>query len=180
MGCSGINSKIEKLKEYQKLLEDDIRDYELYLQNKDAKIEELNSQIAREENEIRANKHTYTQQQKIDKAKKLIPLLNEKFRLDWVTNYTRKFTGTLRDNLNLIEKKIQQMKFHRNIKKANEIIDDIGEYDTQEEIKINLNTMMRETENTKREIELMDTGRKAINKEMGMPDMDTYLKNLFS
>ena len=180
MGCSGINSKIEKLKEYQKLLVKDIGEYESDVLEKDAKIEGLNSQITREENEIRANKHTYTQQQKIDKAKKLIPLLNEKFRLDWVTNYTRKFTGTLRDNLNLIEKKIQQMKFHRNIKKANEIIDDIGEYDTQEEIKINLNTMMRETENTKREIELMDTGRKAINKEMGIPDMDAHLKELFN
>ena len=109
-----------------------------------------------------------------------MPLLYEKFRIEWIINYKEKFTGVLNDNSKLIEKKIQQLKFHRTIKKANEIIEDIGEYDTQEEIKINLNSMMRETANTKKEIELMDSGSKVINKGKEMPDMDTYLKNLFN
>ena len=151
-----------------------------HILRKKKKIDELNNQIIREEKEIRANKHLDTQQQKIDKAKQLMPLLYEKFRIEWIINYTEKFTGVLNDNSKLIEKKIQQLKFHRNIKKANEIIEDIGEYDTQEEIKINLNSMMRETANTKKEIELMDSGSIVINKGKEMPDMDTYLKNLFN
>ena len=180
MGCGGLNSKIGKLEEFKKLLEKDIQDYEMYLKIKDSKISELNSQITTEENEIRANKHYYTKQQKIDKAKQLMPLLFEKYRIEWLANYTRKFTDTLKFNSELIEKKIQQMKFHRNIKKANEIASEFGKYDTEEEIKINLNTMINEAESTKREIELMDTGKKAITKEMGMPDIDTHLKELFS
>ena len=178
MGCSAIG-KTGKLEEYKKQLEGDIRDYEIYLQEKDSKIEQLNSQLANEEKEIRANKHSYTQQQKIDKAKKLMPILIEKFRIEWLANYTRKFTQTLKLNLEMVEKKIQQMKLHRNIKKANEIAKEFDD-DTEEEIKININMMMNETEKTKKEIELLSAGNKAINKEMGMPDIDSYLKNLFS
>ena len=178
MGCTAI-SKIKKLEEYKKLLEKDIENYESYIKLKDSKIEELKSQLTQEENEIRANKHSYTQQQKIDKAKKIMPILIEKFRMEWLVNYTRKFTETLKLNLEMVEKKIQQMKLHRNIKKANEIAKEFDD-DTEEEIKININMMMNETEKTKKEIELMNAGNKAINKEMGMPDMDSYLKNLFN
>ena len=179
MGCSAIG-KIGKLEEYKKQLEGDIRDYEIYLQEKDSKIEQLNSQLANEEKEIRANKHSYTQQQKIDKAKKLMPILIEKFRIESLANYTRKFTQTLKLNLEMIEKKIQQMKFHRNLKKANEIAKEFDDVDTEEEIKINLNSMMNENAKTKKEIELMNSGIIAINKDKGMPDIDSYLKNLFN
>ncbi len=34
MGCSGINSKIDNLNKYQKLLEKDITGYESYLKEK--------------------------------------------------------------------------------------------------------------------------------------------------
>ena len=107
-------------------------------------------------------------------------MLIEKFRMEWLANYTRKFTEILKHNLEMVEKKIQQMKFHRSLKRANEIAKDSDGIDTDEEIKINLNLMMNETEKTKKEIELMNAGNKAINKEMGMPDMDSYLKNLFN
>ena len=179
MGCSAL-SKIGKLEEYKKLLEQDIKDYEIYLKEKDSKIEALNSQLANEEKEIRANKHSYTKQQKIDKAKKLMPILIEKFRIEWLANYTRKFTETLKNNLETIEKKIQQMKLNRNLKRANEIIKEFDDVDTGEEIKINLNLMMNENQKTKKEIELMDSGNNAINKEKGMADIDSYLKNLLN
>ena len=72
------------------------------------------------------------------------------------------------------------MKLHRNLKKANEIMKDIDDDDPGEEIKINLNLMMNEIQKTKQEIESIDSGNNAINKEKGMIDIDSYLKNLLN
>ena len=72
------------------------------------------------------------------------------------------------------------MKLHRNLKKANEIMEEFNEVDTGEEIKINLNLMMNETQKTKQEIESIESGNNAIIKEKGMVDIDSYLKNLLN
>ena len=182
MGCC-IEQKVKedpiiKLTRLRNQIMTTIEINKVKIDNADKEIQELNEKIKIGENDLRQNQYSYTDLEKQNKAKKLLELQKDRQRAQQNRDSLAAYNETLKNNENTIKAKIEEIRNYEQINKGNEVIGELGEINTADAIQKNIENIMKEQENQKKNMQILKIGDGAINAELGIKNEDDYLKSL--
>ena len=89
------------------------------------------------------------------------------------------FNQILKDNLNNVEIKSMKLKNKENLERINTLINDVRDVSTKDDLEKNINILLNENENNNEEIQILDSGNRALNPEIEKKVND-YINNLLS
>ena len=185
--CFQAKSKRDKLKYQEK--RDKLNNLKLLLstaiQEKEKEILEIpksldarETQIKKTEKALKNYPHDY-ESKKTERIEKLKTYLydqqQDKIRYKCLNAYIQ----ILKENLNNVEMKLMKLKNKGNLETINNIMYDVGEVDTKEDLEKNINLLLKEKKFDNEEIQIIDSGNKVLNSDM-KAEIDNYVNNLFS
>ena len=182
MGCC-IEQKVKedpiiKLTRLRNQIMTTIEINKVKIDNADKEIQEFNEKIKIGENDLRQNQYSYTDLEKQNKAKKLLELQKDRQRAQQNRDSLAAYNETLKNNENTIKAKIEEIRNYEQIDKGNQVIGELGEINTADAIQKNIENIMKEQENQKKNMQILKIGDGAINAELGIKNEDDYLKSL--
>ena len=177
VSCCG-ESKRDKLKNLQSLLSEEIKEKEKEIREVQGYLLLIEIEIKKSEKNIKNFPNDY-ESNKLQKIQTLKNYLYDKERFKLKLKYLEAYNQILKENLNNIEIKIMKLKNKEHLKKINNIIDDVGDVSTKEELENNINLLLKEKQIDNEEIRLLENGHKVLNSEISK-EIDNYINNLFS
>ena len=130
-------------------------------------IQEINDEIKQLENDIVQNQYSYSEAEKLQKAQKIIELKTDLQRAQKTLNLINPNNENLKNNITMINSKIQEIETNRITKMENDIMTKIGDTDPTPALKKNIEYIMEQIEKDNKIIEMLNNGNKAINPDVG-------------
>jgi chromosome segregation ATPase len=130
-------------------------------------IQEINDEIKQLENDIVQNQYSYSEAEKLQKAQKIIELKSDLQRAQKTLNLINPNNENLKNNITMINSKIQEIETNRITKMENDIMTKIGDTDPTPALKKNIEYIMKQIEKDNKIIEMLNNGNKAINPDVG-------------
>ena len=130
-------------------------------------IQEINEEIKQLENDIVQNQYSYSEAEKLQKAQKIIELKSDLQRAQKTLNLINPNNENLKNNITMINSKIQEIETNRITKMENDIMTKIGDTDPTPALKKNIEYIMEQIEKDNKIIEMLNNGNKAINPDVG-------------
>ena len=130
-------------------------------------IQEINDEIKQLENDIVQNQYSYSEAEKLQKAQKIIELKSDLQRAQKTLNLINPNNENLKNNITMINSKIQEIETNRITKMENDIMTKIGDTDPTPALKKNIEYIMEQIEKDNKIIEMLNNGNKAINPDVG-------------
>ena len=130
-------------------------------------IKEINEEIKQLENDIVQNQYSYSEAEKLQKAQKIIELKSDLQRAQKTLNLINPNNENLKNNITMINSKIQEIETNRITKMENDIMTKIGDTDPTPALKKNIEYIMKQIEKDNKIIEMLNNGNKAINPDVG-------------
>ena len=130
-------------------------------------IQEINDEIKQLENDIVQNQYSYSEAEKLQKAQKIIELKTDLQRAQKTLNLINPNNENLKNNITMINSKIQEIETNRITKMENDIMTKIGDTDPTPALKKNIEYIMKQIEKDNKIIEMLNNGNKAINPDVG-------------
>ena len=130
-------------------------------------IKEINEEIKQLENDILQNQYSYSEAEKLQKAQKIIELKSDLQRAQKTLNLINPNNENLKNNITMINSKIQEIETNRITKMENDIMTKIGDTDPTPALKKNIEYIMKQIEKDNKIIEMLNNGNKAINPDVG-------------
>ena len=130
-------------------------------------IQEINDEIKQLENEIVQNQYSYSEAEKLQKAQKIIELKTDLQRAQKTFDLLNPNNENLKNNITMINSKIQEIETNRITKMENDIMTKIGDTDPTPALKKNIEYIMEQIEKDNKIIEMLNNGNKAINPDVG-------------
>ena len=186
MGCSGIkvkeekdyNEDINKLNALHKRIESTITENESTIDICEKDIATKDNEIKQGENDLRQNQYSYSDLEKKAKAKNLFELRQERQRVQKKLNLLKANNDNLQNNLTMVESKIEEIRNFIINRKTDNIIKEIGNIDTGEVLRKNIENIL---EQQKRDIEIIEASKK-LNKillgDMEFNSLDDYMEHI--
>ena len=140
------------------------------------KISDYDSQIKEKDAEIMQYQYSLNEDEKLLKAKKVIILRNDRDREQRQLNSLYAFNETLKNNLDLVKNKIEELEMYINAKKANKIMKQLGILDTNQTFIENAEIILAGRDKTGQIIKGLTNGNSCLNE--GIQSPDDYLKSL--
>ena len=140
------------------------------------KISDYNSQIKEKDAEIMQYQYSLNEDEKLLKAKKVIILRNDRDREQRQLNSLYAFNETLKNNLDLVKNKIEELEMYINAKKANKIMKQLGILDTNQTFIENAEIILAGRDKTGEIIKGLTNANSCLNE--GIQSPDDYLKSL--
>ena len=130
-------------------------------------IQEINDEIKQLENDIVQNQYSYSEAEKLQKAQKIIELKTDLQRAQKAFDLLNPNNENLKNNITMINSKIQEIETNRITKMENDIMTKIGDTDPTPALKKNIEYIMEQIEKDNKIIEMLNNGNKAINPDVG-------------
>ena len=130
-------------------------------------IQEINDEIKQLENDIVQNQYSYSEAEKLQKAQKIIELKTDLQRAQKAFDLLNPNNENLKNNITMINSKIQEIETNRITKMENDIMTKIGDTDPTPALKKNIEYIMKQIEKDNKIIEMLNNGNKAINPDVG-------------
>lgn len=141
-------------------------------------LEKIEAAIKQGENDIKQNQYSYSDSEKQTKVKKLIDLQKDRAREQKSLDALRTYNETLKNNLTMLNSKIEEVRNAQQIKEGNDLMKELGSLDTGETLRQNIENVMIENQRQEDNIKIMQNGNNALNSDLGIQNPDDYLKSL--
>ena len=138
------------------------------LEKSEGEITKLSNQITQEQDEIKQFSHSFSKDELEIRAKKLIALENDKDREKQKYDRLNKYNELLKNNLNSVESKINELEFHKDIEDTNGVLNNL--IDTSKVISDNAVKIMLTNENDEGIIGQLTAANGAITGNKKTPD----------
>ena len=172
MGCftTKILDPEEQIRQLTKLKNDvttTIETNDIRISGIQQQIQEINEEIKQLENDIVQNQYSYSEAEKLQKAQKIIELKTDLQRAQKAFDLLNPNNENLKNNITMINSKIQEIETNRITKMENDIMTKIGDTDPTPTLKKNIEYIMEQIEKDNKIIEMLNNGNKAINPDVG-------------
>ena len=180
MGCSGTKVKEDptmKLERLKAKVMTTISNNDIKISKLEKDISNMEAQIKQGEADLKQNQYSYSETEKINKAKRLIDLKKDQQRNQKSLDSLRTYNETLKNNLDMLKKKIEEIRNNKQIQEGNELMNELKDLDNGETLQANLNNLMIERQKEEENMQIMKNGNNAINNDLGINE-DEYLKRI--
>ena len=172
MGCftTKILDPEEQIRQLTKLKNDvttTVETNDVKISGLQQQIKEINEEIKQLENDIVQNQYSYSEAEKLQKAQKIIELKTDLQRAQKTFDLLNPNNENLKNNITMINSKIQEIETNRITKMGNDIMTKIGDTDPTPALKKNIEYIMKQIEKDNKIIEMLNNGNKAINPDVG-------------
>ena len=182
MGCLSAddrdNDAVSKLTSLKGRVMTTIQVNDIKIAKSEKELEKIEAQIKQGENDIKQNQYSYSDSEKQTKVKKLIDLQKDRAREQKSLDALRTYNETLKNNLTMLNSKIEEVRNAQQIKEGNDLMKELGSLDTGETLRQNIENVMMENQRQEDNIKIMQNGNNALNSDLGIQNPDDYLKSL--
>ena len=182
MGCLSAddrdNDAVSKLTSLKGRVMTTIQVNDIKIAKSEKELEKIEAAIKQGENDIKQNQYSYSDSEKQTKVKKLIDLQKDRAREQKSLDALRTYNETLKNNLNMLNSKIEEVRNAQQIKEGNDLMKELGSLDTGETLRQNIENVMIENQRQENNIKIMQNGNNALNSDLGIQNPDDYLKSL--
>ena len=186
MGCSFIkvkeekdyNEDINKLNDLNKRIESTITENESTIEICEKDIAQKDNEIKQGEDDLRQNQYSYSDSEKKAKAKNLFELKQDRQRVQKKLNLLKANNDNLKNNLTMIESKIEEIKNFKINRKTDNIIKEIGNIDTGEILRKNIENILEQQKRNKKIIEASEKLNKVLLGDMEFNSLDDYMEHI--
>ena len=182
MGCLSAddrdNDAVSKLTSLKGRVMTTIQVNDIKIAKSEKELEKIEAAIKQGENDIKQNQYSYSDSEKQTKVKKLIDLQKDRAREQKSLDALRTYNETLKNNLTMLNSKIEEVRNAQQIKEGNDLMKELGSLDTGETLRQNIENVMMENQRQEDNIKIMQNGNNALNSDLGIQNPDDYLKSL--
>ena len=185
MGCSSppntkesIQEKISKLRQLKNSVSSSIEINKSKIQKIEEEIQRLDTAIKVGEDDLRQNQHSYSEQEIKLKGKKLFDLQKDRQRLQKSLNLTSANNENLKNNLAMIESKIDELTNYIQLHAGDKVMKEIGNIDTGDALQKNIAEVLRQQQKDDEQLGILEAGNRAANAGLGINNADDYLKQI--
>ena len=182
MGCLSAddrdNDAVSKLTSLKGRVMTTIQVNDIKIAKSEKELEKIEAQIKQGENDIKQNQYSYSDSEKQTKVNKLIDLQKDRAREQKSLDALRTYNETLKNNLTMLNSKIEEVRNAQQIKEGNDLMKELGSLDTGETLRQNIENVMMENQRQEGNIKIMQNGNNALNSDLGIQNPDDYLKSL--
>ena len=182
MGCLSAddrdNDAVSKLTSLKGRVMTTIQVNDIKIAKSEKELEKIEAAIKQGENDIKQNQYSYSDSEKQTKVNKLIDLQKDKAREQKSLDALRTYNETLKNNLTMLNSKIEEVRNAQQIKEGNDLMKELGSLDTGETLRQNIENVMMENQRQEGNIKIMQNGNNALNSDLGIQNPDDYLKSL--
>ena len=182
MGCLSAddrdNDAVSKLTSLKGRVMTTIQVNDIKIAKSEKELEKINAAIKQGENDIKQNQYSYSDSEKQTKVNKLIDLQKDRAREQKSLDALRTYNETLKNNLTMLNSKIEEVRNAQQIKEGNDLMKELGSLDTGETLRQNIENVMMENQRQEGNIKIMQNGNNALNSDLGIQNPDDYLKSL--
>ena len=182
MGCLSAddrdNDAVSKLTSLKGRVMTTIQVNDVKIAKSEKELEKIEAQIKQGENDIKQNQYSYSDSEKQTKVKKLVDLQKDRAREQKSLDALRTYNETLKNNLTMLNSKIEEVRNAQQIKEGTDLMKELGSLDTGETLRQNIENVMIENQRQEDNIKIMQNGNNALNSDLGIQNPDDYLKSL--
>ena len=182
MGCLSADDRgedaVSKLTSLKGRVMTTIQLNDIKIAKSEKELEKIEAQIKQGENDIKQNQYSYSDSEKQTKVNKLIDLQKDRAREKKSLDALRTYNETLKNNLTMLNSKIEEVRNAQQIKEGNDLMKELGSLDTGETLRQNIENVMMENQRQEDNIKIMQNGNNALNSDLGIQNPDDYLKSL--
>ena len=182
MGCLSAddrdNDAVSKLTSLKGRVMTTIQLNDIKIAKSEKELEKIEAAIKQGENDIKQNQYSYSDSEKQTKVNKLIDLQKDRAREQKSLDALRTYNETLKNNLTMLNSKIEEVRNAQQIKEGNDLMKELGSLDTGETLRQNIENVMMENQRQVDIIKIMQNGNNALNSDLGIQNPDDYLKSL--
>ena len=182
MGCLSAddrdNDAVSKLTSLKGRVMTTIQLNDIKIAKSEKELEKIEAQIKQGENDIKQNQYSYSDSEKQTKVKKLVDLQKDRAREQKSLDALRTYNETLKNNLTMLNSKIEEVRNAQQIKEGTDLMKELGSLDTGETLRQNIENVMIENQRQEDNIKIMQNGNNALNSDLGIQNPDDYLKSL--
>ena len=182
MGCLSAddrdNDAVSKLTSLKGRVMTTIQLNDIKIAKSEKELEKIEAAIKQGENDIKQNQYSYSDSEKQTKVNKLIDLQKDRAREQKSLDALRTYNETLKNNLTMLNSKIEEVRNAQQIKEGNDLMKELGSLDTGETLRQNIENVMMENQRQEDNIKIMQNGNNALNSDLGIQNPDDYLKSL--
>ena len=182
MGCLSAddrdNDAVSKLTSLKGRVMTTIQVNDIKIAKSEKELEKIEAAIKQGENDIKQNQYSYSDSEKQTKVNKLIDLQKDRAREQKSLDALRTYNETLKNNLTMLNSKIEEVRNIQQIKEGGDLMKELGSLDTGETLRQNIENVMIENKRQEDNIKIMQNGNNALNSDLGIQNPDDYLKSL--
>ena len=182
MGCLSAddrdNDAVSKLTSLKGRVMTTIQLNDIKIAKSEKELEKIEAAIKQGENDIKQNQYSYSDSEKQTKVNKLIDLQKDRAREQKSLDALRTYNETLKNNLTMLNSKIEEVRNIQQIKEGGDLMKELGSLDTGETLRQNIENVMMENQRQEGNIKIMQNGNNALNSDLGIQNPDDYLKSL--
>ena len=182
MGCLSADDRgedaVSKLTSLKGRVMTTIQVNDIKIAKSEKELEKIEAAIKQGENDIKQNQYSYSDSEKQTKVKKLVDLQKDRAREQKSLDALRTYNETLKNNLTMLNSKIEEVRNAQQIKEGNDLMKELGSLDTGETLRQNIENVMIENQRQEDNIKIMQNGNNALNSDLGIQNPDDYLKSL--
>ena len=181
MGCSGTKVKEDKTAKLTRLqgnLASTIERNKIKINQLETEISKLDSQIKFAESDLKQNQSSYSESEMKNKAKQVLEKMKDRQRKQKELDNLRAFTETQKNNLNMANGKIEEIRNAQQIQEGNELMEDLKDFNTAGVLQQNIQNIMVEDQKQREQLAIMNNGNNALMDGLPANNADDYLKQL--
>ena len=179
MGCDNepktldINDLIKQKSSFS----DQISENKAKIDNYEKELQNIQNQIKQGENDIKLKQYQYSKEELQSKAKKLISLKRDEIRTQKSISYLMTMNETLKNNLESLERKINEYYSLKELEKGNELMKQINKENHNEILENNVNNLLVQQARDNQNQRVLERGNNLYFGNEGFNEQD-YMKQL--
>jgi len=133
-------------------------------------IQEIDDNMKQIENDLRQNQYSYSETEKLQKAQKVLELKVDRQRAQKSLDLLKANNTNLKNNLSMIESKIEEVRNNQTIQGQVDVMGTIGNTDPTAALQKNLQDIMRQQQKDEEMLRVLNSGNNAVSAGIGTPD----------
>ena len=133
-------------------------------------IQEIDDNMKQIENDLRQNQYSYSETEKLQKAQKVLELKVDRQRAQKSLDLLKANNTNLKNNLSMIESKIEEVRNNQAIQGQVDVMGTIGNTDPTAALQKNLQDIMRQQQKDEEMLRVLNSGNNAVSAGMGTAD----------
>ena len=140
------------------------------ISGQEQQIQELDEQIKELSNDLVQNQYSYSETEKLQKAQKIVELKTDRQRAQKSLDLLKANNENLKNNENMINSKIEEIKSFGTMNAQNDIMKKIADTDPTAALQQNLRDIMKQQQKDEEMIRALNVGNTAANSGVGTAD----------
>ena len=159
--------QIRKLTDLRNTVMTTIETNKVKIANSEKEIQGIDEKIKEMQNDLVQNQYSYSEEEKLAKAQKILELKTERQRAQKKLDLLKANNENMKNNLTMIESKIEEIKTNATMKGQNEVMQMIGDTDPTALLQQNYRDQMRQQQKDEQMLNALNAGNNALNAGMG-------------